>query len=118
MSDFWVSDRTTEPPIITLLSTEDRKITIGLASALATGETIQGATLVASLLDWRTRVAVDPAALVGIPAYNATTKNATQRIDASNLPVREHVALQMTFTVTFSGGSETRAVYVILWVDV
>jgi hypothetical protein len=103
---FWTSDRATEPPMIELLATEDRKIAIGLSASLAAGESVVDGTIESDLALWRNSVATDQTALI-----------ASQRVDASKLPVRDPVTLRLTFQANTPAGIDFRAVYVVLYVS-
>jgi hypothetical protein len=117
MSDDWfATERVASPPIIHLLHSEQRAITIGLSEVIVTGETVTNLPVTVELLRWRDGVEIDPTALMGQAGYNATTKIASQKIDASKLPLREHVELRVSFDVNFGAGVERRSVYAIVLV--
>jgi hypothetical protein len=118
MSDFWSGERTTAPPIVELVSTENRKISVGLGAVLVAGETIQDNTITPVVRNWRTQQPIDPDPIVLPISYDAVLKTAAVRIDASLLPLREHAVLVITFNVTSPAGTETRAVYTGLIVNV
>jgi hypothetical protein len=67
------------------------------------------------LVNWRTLVPY-PDAEVGIPLYDPATYVVTQKVDASKLPVREHVAMRITFTVNLGAASENRSVIAAIYV--
>lgn len=119
MADWWASERTTEPPQVVLVSTEEKRIAVPLASyAAGAGESIVASPLpTAEVVVWRTRLPITP----GTPwvvSYESGTKTAYVTIDASDLPVRTPCALVITFKVTSPAGTDDRAVYTMLWVDV
>lgn len=114
--DWFALERVAAPPIIRLLKTEVRAVTLGLSSALDTGQTVTNLPVTVDLISWRTKLPMDPAALVGQPGYDATTKVASQKIDASKLPYGEHIEMRVTFDVNFGTGVETRSVYAVLLV--
>ena len=117
-TDWWATDRTTKPPQIILISDEERRVSVGLTSAIVSGETIDGGSLAAVIYNYRTNLALDPSPLVGNPSYNSTSKVASAKIDASKLPRNDPCALVFSFTVNTSVGPETRSAFVILMVDV
>lgn len=117
-TDWFATDRVTAPPMLDMGSRESRTVAVSLAPALATGETVVGGSVVVDVVNWRTMLPIDPSPLVGLPGYDAVTKIAAQKVDASKLPPRTHCAFRVQFGVTSVAGTETRSVYVILRVDV
>jgi hypothetical protein len=115
-TDVWAGSRSTKPPIIELLSTDNRAISVNLSAAVVSGETIQGASLVASVSNYRTGLPIAPSPIVPPPAYNATSKIAAATINGSLLPRNEPCALTFSFAVTGPSPTETRSVFVVLWV--
>jgi hypothetical protein len=111
---FWASERTTEPPLVTILPTERRKIAVGLAGALNQGEDIVNGTVEAEVVRWRDSIPVDPTPMVGSLSYDTITKTAAQEIDASLLPFGIACSLIISFDVSYGTGTERRSSYVVI----
>jgi hypothetical protein len=117
-TDWFATTRVTAPPKLDMGSRESRKVAVSLTPALGVGETVVNGSVVVDVVNWRTMQPIDPSPLVGLPGYDAVTKIAAQQIDGSKLPPRTHCAFRVRFGVTSVAGTETRSVYVILYVDV
>ncbi len=114
---WWATDRATEPPVIEMLSREDRKITVGLSSAVSDGAAILIPGMSAEVRHYRHGTLIDPDPKSAILSFDAPTKVVAQKIDAGLLPINEPCVLIITFDVSTAGGIETRSVYVILEVS-
>jgi hypothetical protein len=111
---WWAGERTSEPPLVELLSTENRGVSISIVDALNEGESVLGTPTV-EVVNWRTEVPY-PLALEGSPIYNSGTKVVTQKILASELPLREHVAMRVSFVANYAGGTDVRSAVIALFV--
>ena len=112
--DWWAGDRATAPARITIISREQRQLTIGLSPAVAVDETVDGNSLEATVVRWRDTLTIDPSPVVLPIAYDGGTNVAGVTINGSALPRTEPCALILTFDVTTAAGVEQRAVYVAL----
>lgn len=117
-TDFWAGERSTTPPQYTFIAPEIRKVSVNLSEAVVSGETIQGATLDAKIVNYRNELEVDPTPLVLPLAYSSSTKIAAATVNASLIPRGEPYALIFTFNVTSSAGTESRSVFVVLWREI
>lgn len=111
---WWQSERSTEPPVITIIPTESRKVAIGLAGALNMGEAILGGTIVAEVRRWRDNLPLDPQPIFGTVSYDAPTMTAAVGIDGDLLPYGEPCALIVTFDVSYGSGTDTRSSFLIV----
>jgi hypothetical protein len=115
---WFANDRSTEPPKINLISSEQRKVAVGLADAIGAGEAILSGTMDIQILNWRTMLPIVPDPLVGNLSYDDPTKTVAQEVDASLLPLREACAMVVSFDVSYGLGTERRSSYVILVVEI
>lgn len=113
---WWAGDRATRPPLLELIQTENRYVVIGLAAALAAGETIENDLNQMAILayTYRTKEPIDPLALSAPLAYDPSTKTVRQKIDASKLPLQVPIVLGVKFRVNGLAGPETRSVWMAL----
>ena len=116
-ADFWAGSRVTKPPIIELLPQDNRPVAVNLSAAVVSGETIQGATLQATITNYRTGLPITPTPITLPLAYNGASKIGSAKINGGLLPRDEPCALTFFFDVTSSAGTETRSVFVIVWVS-
>lgn len=116
-SDWWRGDRVTNPPLVNLLAGENRRLSISLATMLGVGESTSLVGMTANVYNWRTRQIIIPSPITDPLTYDSGTKTVSLKIDASLLPVREHLSLVITCDVSSPAGSDRRAVYTILYLE-
>lgn len=111
---WWANERATEPPVVTIIPTESRKVAIGLAGAVNLGEEIVNGSVVAEVRRWRDNLTLDPQPTFGVLSYDAPSKTAAVGIVGEDLPYGEPCALIVTFDVSYGAGVETRSSFLIV----
>lgn len=111
---WWANERSTEPPVVRMLPDEDRKITVGLSSAISAGEAILTSNMEAEVYHYRHGTVIDPTPKSAILSYDGQTKVAAQKINSSLLPPNVPCVLVISFDVNTAGGNERRSVFIIL----
>jgi hypothetical protein len=100
-----------------MISTENRNVTVGLSGAVSDGATILIPGMTASVVHYRHGTVIDPDPKSAPIGYDAPTKVASQKIDASLLPKHEPCILFIAFDANTTAGIERRSVYVLLLVN-